>query len=204
MADTPMQMLTQRIEDLPGILGVGLSDRALNIFIDQHIVFANGSRKLEGVEPPWFDGDMDRAIDDTFDGVKRYREEFEGDVFLTWRAYPEITSFGIYTRLSFTSVADVLKRFAPAEPEFADAVPTLGERRSSRTHNGADWSPRDLLVKMLRDHDSGALVIESMVVSYQADKHAGFWAACPNRIEAIGLLSSGLVSYAISPMSVAE
>ena len=107
----PMKVLRDRIEDLPGIVGIGTSDRALNIFNGEHVQFANGRLKHEGQTSGAFDGDVEATANDTFQIIEIHRRSIPGDVFLTWRIYPELSEQGIYTRLSFTPVADVLARF---------------------------------------------------------------------------------------------
>ncbi len=90
----PYEALRDRIEDLPGIVGVGLSDRALNIFMTEHVAFKNS------------------GVEDAFKAVEAYRNTVAGDVFLTWRIYPENRGAGLYLRLSFNSVRDVVARFS--------------------------------------------------------------------------------------------
>lgn len=86
--------------------------------------------------------------------------------------------------------------FSEPTETFAEAAPTLGERRASKSSSGADWSPRDLLVRMLRDHDSGAMRLESVVVAYQSadDGPAGYWNATASPITAVGLLQMAIIS----------
>lgn len=89
------------------------------------------------------------------------------------------------------------------EPEsFADHPTTIGEVRSTRSQSAADWSPRDLLVKLLREHDSGEHVLEQLVVCFEdADASVGFWNACADRTIAVGLLAQAVVniSSAVTP-----
>lgn len=49
---------------------------------------------------------------------------------------------------------------------FADAPQTIGEARSDRSHSAADWSPRDLLINLLREIDRGELAPTALVVMY--------------------------------------
>lgn len=76
------------------------------------------------------------------------------------------------------------------DESFADAPQTIGELRSGRSQNGADWTPRDLLLKLLREHDSGECVLTDLVVGMRmSNGRAGYWNACSNSIIACGLLS---------------
>lgn len=47
---------------------------------------------------------------------------------------------------------------------FANAPPSITELRSDRTKKATDWTPRDCLVSILRDVDSGKLTIEQIAV----------------------------------------
>lgn len=81
-----------------------------------------------------------------------------------------------------------------AEQTFADHPTTLGEKRAGRSHAADDWTPRDLLVKLLREHDSGEVVLTDMIVSFRADGVAGFWNACADRTMAAGLAAQAMVA----------
>ncbi len=85
----------------------------------------------------------------------------------------------------------------PAET-FADHPTTLGEKRAERSQRGQDWRPRDLLVKLLRDHDSGEVVLTDLVVSFRADDGvSGFWNSCADRTTAVGLAAQAMTSLSI-------
>jgi hypothetical protein len=45
---------------------------------------------------------------------------------------------------------------------FADAPVSIGEIKSGKTWRSKDWSPRDLLIQLLRDIDSGAIAPHEM------------------------------------------
>lgn len=47
---------------------------------------------------------------------------------------------------------------------FADAPVTLGEIRSEKSRDAADWTPRDMLVSMLRDIDNGKIDPDQAVI----------------------------------------
>ena len=51
---------------------------------------------------------------------------------------------------------------------FADHPPTVGEMRSEKNQSMRDWQPRDVLISILRDIDSGKLPIDMIVVSWRA------------------------------------
>lgn len=75
---------------------------------------------------------------------------------------------------------------------FKDAPQTISELRSQKSELGKDWTPRDMLLSMLRSIDSGDLEIESCVVFLRyKDGHIGFRQACPDPLEAMGMAYSG-------------
>jgi len=78
----------------------------------------------------------------------------------------------------------------PATDSFAETPQTLGEVRAGRSRNAQDWTPRDLLVKLLREHDSGECKLEAVVVSFRTETQEGFWSATPDRTTALGLAAA--------------
>lgn len=76
--------------------------------------------------------------------------------------------------------------------DFREAPQTIGELRSDKSTLGKDWTPRDLLISLLRDIDSGAQEIESCVVFVRyKDGGIGFRQACSDPLLASGLAYSG-------------
>lgn len=49
---------------------------------------------------------------------------------------------------------------------FADTPRSLNEARADKEQNAALWKPRDALVSLLRDIDSGKIDIEKLVICY--------------------------------------
>lgn len=77
---------------------------------------------------------------------------------------------------------------------FADAPTTIGEARAQRDQSAAKWSPRDLLISLLREIDSGETKISALVVSYAVEHDDGalshgYRNACPDNFTALGLLA---------------
>lgn len=79
---------------------------------------------------------------------------------------------------------------------FADHPPTLGEIRSNKSESCTDWSPRDVLIQVLRQIDSGALTADVMVVCWREKAPSAcecdrgrFRVASPDTLTALGLLS---------------
>jgi len=55
------------------------------------------------------------------------------------------------------------------EPQenFANAPVSIAELRSDRNNSCIDWTPRDMLICMLREHDSGKTVLEDAILCYK-------------------------------------
>lgn len=75
---------------------------------------------------------------------------------------------------------------------FANYPQSLNEMRSRRSGNAADWTPRDALIQMLRDIDSGTIQPDALVVSFREKVELGyrtsFSAACPDSGVMLALL----------------
>lgn len=89
--------------------------------------------------------------------------------------------------------------------DFSQHPPTVGEIRSNKSQNAKDWTPRDMLVHLLRAIDCGEIALDSAVVCYRAkdekgDEFTGWQAATPNVLVTLGLLSR--VSYSINDAGV--
>lgn len=48
--------------------------------------------------------------------------------------------------------------------DFRDAPITISEARAKRSGNAQDWTPRDALVHVLRQIDSGEIVLDDVIV----------------------------------------
>lgn len=69
---------------------------------------------------------------------------------------------------------------------------SLNEVRSARSGNAADWTPREALIQILRDLDSGAIQPDALIVSFREKVGRGFRtsfsASCPDSGVMIALL----------------
>lgn len=69
---------------------------------------------------------------------------------------------------------------------------SVSEMRSRKSGDASDWSPRDMLISVLRDIDTGVLNPESMVIVFRKRRGSGyktdFYAACPDLTVMTGLL----------------
>ncbi|GLQ09234.1 hypothetical protein GCM10007913_11660 [Devosia yakushimensis] len=83
----------------------------------------------------------------------------------------------------------------PPHPDnFADHPETIGERRATAKSSAAAWSPRDVLIELLREIDSGRIRPKAIVVSISATGADGslehhYRNACPDTFTALGLLA---------------
>lgn len=74
--------------------------------------------------------------------------------------------------------------------DFSNHPPTIGEVRSERTRLASDWTPRDALITLLRDIDSGKVDVDALVIAYRYNKRkrTSFLAATPDGVTTLGLL----------------
>jgi hypothetical protein len=85
----------------------------------------------------------------------------------------------------------------PPDVNYADHPPTIGELRSDRSDCASDWSPRDLLISVLREIDSGALNLDALVLVYRKRCESpnkvhrpGYRVATPDIYTTLGMLSA--------------
>lgn len=83
--------------------------------------------------------------------------------------------------------------------EYKDFPVSMGELRASRSDSPNDWEPRDVLVSLLRDLDSGKISPRHIVVCFSEEKDDGLadnWvqAGKANAHEQIGMLQSAVQS----------
>lgn len=75
---------------------------------------------------------------------------------------------------------------------FSDYPRSVNEVRSHRTGNAADWTPRDALIHLLRQIDSGVVRPDALIVSLREKVDRGyrttFSAACPDSGVMLALL----------------
>jgi len=75
---------------------------------------------------------------------------------------------------------------------FTNYPQSLNEMRIRRSGSAADWSPRDALIQMLRDIDSGVIRPDALIVSFREKVEQGFRtsysAACPDSGVMLALL----------------
>lgn len=72
----------------------------------------------------------------------------------------------------------------------SDQPTSLAEYRAS-VYGTSGWTPRDMLVYLMRRIDAGEIEPDHMVVCYGSDKTHGVQAAGPSIMTAIGLLETG-------------
>lgn len=79
--------------------------------------------------------------------------------------------------------------------DFSQYPESLGERRSAEESNGALWTPRDALIAMLRDIDSGRISPDALIVCYReaigtGDVRSSYFNASADIHQALGLLAA--------------
>lgn len=70
---------------------------------------------------------------------------------------------------------------------------SIGEIKSDRSHNGADWTPREALIDLLREIDAGRITPDALVICFRTKAEpgkttTGFRSAAPDIHIATGLL----------------
>jgi hypothetical protein len=95
--------------------------------------------------------------------------------------------------------------------DFSQHPQSVQEIRSFRSRNGADWTPRDALIELLRQIDKGEADPNALVICWgevdPKDPTAGyttFSSACPNGIVALGLLTRCVYRINVQMHRVAE
>jgi hypothetical protein len=83
----------------------------------------------------------------------------------------------------------------PKTNSFADAPKTIGEVRADKSQDPSHWTPRDVLVHILRELDSGKrempkhLIVVSTVIDADGGSRTGFTMATDGRATtALGML----------------
>lgn len=75
--------------------------------------------------------------------------------------------------------------------DFSKYPPSVAEIRSDRTNAAKDWSPRDALIRALRDLDAGTIKPDAIVIMWATgtEGELGWVAASPNKMLTLGLVS---------------
>lgn len=82
---------------------------------------------------------------------------------------------------------------------FKDYPLSIGELRSEKTGGGSDWTPRDALIDVLRDIDSGTLDLDVVVIVMRqrsSGEHrvcnANYRIASPDHHTTLGVLGNAM------------
>lgn len=87
--------------------------------------------------------------------------------------------------------------------DFKNHPTTLGEVKSDRSGKGSDWTPRDALVRALRDLDSGEWKPESVFISMtekvgeDSVVNRQYYAAGPSALHIVGTIEVCKNAYLI-------
>ena len=100
------------------------------------------------------------------------------------------------TRDDWRRVRDELTRELFSDPastaSYADAPTSITEARAQREGDASKWTPRDVLIALLRDIDSGHIAPETLVVAHASadlSKSPGFVVSSPSGTHTMGVLS---------------
>ena len=77
---------------------------------------------------------------------------------------------------------------------FSNYPRSIGELKSERSDKASDWTPRDVLIDVLRDIDNGKLDLDALVVvmRQRAASGVGFRVSSPNGLTTLGMLTSAI------------
>lgn len=138
-----------------------------------YVIFVNGQEHKEGSPYPRFTGSLQELADITVQGIKAYRDQFEGPVQLTWREPPRLevdSSSGlrwIYMRLVFEPIAQEAVIEAVADIQQLPPEPTsLAEHRALKAEDCTLWSPADALRSLLRRIEAGEVSPDRLAIHY--------------------------------------
>jgi hypothetical protein len=80
--------------------------------------------------------------------------------------------------------------------DFSNHPPSIGEIKSARGNDGSLWTPREVLVKMLREIDDGKVAPDVLVIAWsdiEAGKRRGhFSQSTPDPLLSMGLMQAML------------
>lgn len=78
--------------------------------------------------------------------------------------------------------------------DYAQHPMSITEARADKSSSAADWKPRDALIKLLREIDSGETNVDVVVVAYRfvnddGSHSAGYLNASPEEDVALGVVT---------------
>lgn len=80
--------------------------------------------------------------------------------------------------------------------DFKDHPKSIAEIKANKEHNGSTWTPRDALISLLREIDSGETKVTMLIIGYSyEDKDdptygvTNYVNSCPSAIHSWGLWS---------------
>jgi hypothetical protein len=90
--------------------------------------------------------------------------------------------------------------------EFANAPQTITELRADRECDGSKWTPRDALISVLRDIDSGKAKVDTVFIAYRemdGDKcFSRFTTAFPDTVHtALGVVEMAKAKVLLEALS---
>lgn len=81
--------------------------------------------------------------------------------------------------------------------DYSNHPPSITEIKSDKTRDGSKWTPRDALIALLRDIDSGKASPDAMIIicgKYEENRtFTSYYQSTKNVYETLGLLEDGKV-----------
>ena len=79
--------------------------------------------------------------------------------------------------------------------DFSNHPASISELKSNLSNSAADWHPRDVLIKMLRDIDDGIISADALIVVWKQKtengrEKGGYWNSSPNLTMSVGMLET--------------
>jgi hypothetical protein len=85
--------------------------------------------------------------------------------------------------------------------DYSSHPPSIAEIRSDKTGKGSDWTPRDALIALLRDIDSGAVDLQAVFIAgkVRGTQPGGcrpvFSVSAADPTEALGTIELAKIAY---------
>ncbi|MBB6167130.1 hypothetical protein [Chelatococcus composti] len=72
--------------------------------------------------------------------------------------------------------------------DFSKAPMSIGEIRASRELDGSKWTPRDVLVSLLREIDAGERQVDTIFVAFANGDEVGYRQSSPGAVRTVGVI----------------
>lgn len=62
--------------------------------------------------------------------------------------------------------------------DFSKEPKSFAELKADKTQKGSDWTPRDCLINLLREIDSGEVAVDNIIICYDDRESCSYSNAC--------------------------